>query len=132
MGIMSILSIEQMTQLSGFLLAMAALLAAAAAFLFFSFNIPRCWKMIAGRCRKGVGTQERRPRQEKREKGTVSGEGTLPLLTAVRTGMETETLLLQAGAEATQPLNRQGTGFQIPYGAGDMELIQDIVYMEEM
>lgn len=130
MGIMSIMSIEQMTQLSGFLLAMAAMLAAAAAFLFFSFNIPRCWKMIAGRCRKGVGTQERRLRQEKREKGTVTGEGTLPLLTAARANMETETLLLQA--EATQPLNRQGTGCQISYGAGDMELIQDIVYMEEM
>lgn len=100
---------EFMTSMSHILLAASAFFAVAAAVLFFALDISKCWRMVHG---KAVAYQKK---PEKRKRGHAE--------TGYVQNMETVLLYENTGEESqrTQLL-----------GTEELEMIQDIVYMEDI
>ncbi len=139
------MSIEQMTSVSYVMFGISGVFAVAAAVLFFVLDITKCWRMVSGKhcaagkkrqkaertvpARKAVTEKLRRyPTEEIRQSGMevsmdVSDEANVQQNDRAGAGDGTprETVWLGGtGTEETEPL-----------GTVDLEMIQDIVYMED-
>ena len=130
------MSVENMTEVSFFLLAAAGILAAVAVVMFFAFNIPRCFRMVSGRLfvrepKKAQG-EKRQPKRQWTEALSRSGatmplagdtaEGTVMLGggTAMATAMPMETLMLDGDKEEAFVSDVNG-----------LEIVQDIAYKDD-
>lgn len=97
------MSIGQMTSVSYVMFGISGVSAVAAAVLFFALDITKCWRMVSGR----------RPVPGKRRRKAVTEE--------LKRYPSVETVLLDdAGVGETEPL-----------GTINLEMIQDIVYMQD-
>lgn len=92
------MSLENMTEMSHLLFATAAVFAVLAIILFFSFDIPKCFRMVSGKP-SAHSRKIRDINRETAEKGKKSGPRT-----EVLTGSE-ETFLLDTGSEETLALD---------------------------
>lgn len=117
------MSIGDMVNVSRFLFAAACLCGMAAAVLFFVLDIPKCWKMVSGKAAAG-----RIKTGQAGETGTAGECGvTLPL------GDRTENILVHDRTAAICGETGEGMERTMPLDTGmlEMELIQDIVYVQE-
>lgn len=116
------MSIEQMTDASYFLFAMAAAFGIAAVVLFFALNIPRCFRMVTG---KRVKEKKRREKEKPVQASCTDTEKLHGTQLLMRTDAEGKPAV--SGRETVL----MGSQETVLLAAGSMELIQDIVYMQE-
>lgn len=123
------MSVENMTEVSFFLLAAAGILAAVAVVMFFAFNIPRCFRMVSGRLfvrepKKAQG-EKRQPKRQRTETLSRSG-ATMPL-----GGDTAEGTVMLGGdtAMAMETLTLDGGNKEVPASdVNGLEIVQDIAY----
>ena len=121
------MSIENMTKVSSLLFVISGGLAVSAIVLFFAFNIPRCLRMVSGKHpvhseRKQKLSKIKKAKTEKLSRLEIfdGSEETLPLGRPECLSVEETLLLNDENREQTEVLD-----------AKNMEMIQDIVYMQE-
>lgn len=128
------MSIQQLTTLSYVFYAMAVFLAAAAAVMFFKFDIRRIWKIMRGKGTSSIIREHstatsaiNAPTTEKLPTQNLSSEN-LSTQKLPTEKLSPQTLPMQNLITQTLPLQSEET---IPLEAIELVLIQDITYTHD-